>query len=471
MFVGREQELALLERLYSSNHFEMAVVYGRRRVGKTTLLDRFAQGKNALYFTAQEESNALNLRRFSEAAYVRFGVPASLSPFTSWTDAFRFVADRASALSSPLLLIFDEFPYAALADPSLPSALQIAIDHGFINTSCCMVLCGSNEGFMESRVLGAKSPLYGRRTAQVRLKPFDYADATAMLRPSSAEEAMRYYATFGGTPYYLAQVDPACTYEQNVTRLLFSTSGLLFSEPEMLLRQELREPAIYNSVLAAVAHGATTPKAIAEHAGVPRESVNGYLKTLTDLGILEKRVPFGTNPATSRKGLYYIADPFFAYWFRFVSPAEGAIELGAGEAVARSVCEGQALPTFEGAQFERVCLQWVARQNRLGKLPFLATSFGKWWGTDPAARERVDVDLVAANTQERQLLVGECKWRNSFDEAQTLEELAHRATLIPGEWHDVHRYLFCKNPASGATVRKAADGGQLQVVTGEDIFA
>lgn len=470
MFVGRDTELSTLDELYRSSRFEMVVIYGRRRVGKTTLIDRFSQGKDTLYFTAQEQSTTLNLQRFSDAVYAHFGLPTSLGAFASWEDALTFVASKAGGQSEPLLFVFDEFPYAAEADRTLPSALQIAIDHGFKQTDCCLVLCGSNEGFMESRVLGSKSPLFGRRTAQIRLKPFDYVDALEMLPPTDPQGSLRYYATFGGTPYYLEQVRPEHTYEQNVARLLFSTSGLLYSEPEMLLRQELREPATYNSVLEAVAHGATSPKTIAERAGVPRESVNGYLKTLVDLGIVERRVPFGMNPSSTRKSLYAIADPFFAFWYRFVAPSTGAVELGAGAAVAHEVCAGEPLTTYEGMQFEQVCLQWVARQNRSGGLPFLATSFGKWWGPDPAAHEQTDVDLVAANQQTRQLLVGECKWKNSFNESETLDALAHRAGLIPGVWKEVHRYLFTKGEVSqGTREREAADPG-LHVVTAEDMF-
>ena len=471
MFVGRTEELNVLEGLYNSSGFQMAVVYGRRRIGKTTLLDRFAHGKTPLYFTAQEESNALNLRRFSDAAYKRFGMPQTAGSFDNWLDALEFVADRASTQAEPLLFVFDEFPYAAEADPSLPSALQIAIDHSFKKSSCCLVLCGSNEGFMESKVLGQKSPLFGRRTAQIRLKPFDYQDAALMLPAATPDVTLRYYATFGGTPYYLEQIDQAASYEQNIRRLLFSTSGLLFSEPAMLLRQELREPAVYNSVLSAVAHGATAPKAIAERAGVARESVNQYLKTLLGLGILQRTVPFGDNPATSRKSLYSISDPFFAFWYRFVGPSADAVELGAGEAVAREVCTGQALPAYEGAQFERVCMEWMARQNRCGALPFLATSFGRWWGTDSRTREQVDIDLVAANASKREIAFGECKWRNSFDETEALRELEQRSELVSGGWSDRYFYLFTKNKVSSGTRKKASANPNLAIVTADEIFS
>ena len=175
MFVGREEELKVLEDAYGRTGFQMVVMYGRRRVGKTSLLDRFAHGKRALYFTAQEESGIANLRRFSRLAHESFGAPATAGAFSSWSDALEYVASEAAKLDGPSLLVLDEFPYAAQADPSLPSELQIAIDHFFKGTNVTMVLCGSNEGSMEGEVLGSKSPLYGRRTAQIRLRPLDPA--------------------------------------------------------------------------------------------------------------------------------------------------------------------------------------------------------------------------------------------------------------------------------------------------------
>ena len=219
MFVGRESELAALERLYRKDGFQMAVVYGRRRVGKTTLIDEFAKSKPSLFFTAQEKSAVLNLRLFSQAAYAHFDLPASTGAFETWADALSFVAERAKDAPERLVLVFDEFPYAAAAEPSLPSAFQIAIDHAFKGANVCVVLCGSNEGFMESEVLGRKSPLYGRRTAQIKLQPFDCFDAALMLPSCTIEDKVKYYATFGGTPYYLSQIDAELPYEDNVADL------------------------------------------------------------------------------------------------------------------------------------------------------------------------------------------------------------------------------------------------------------
>ena len=469
MFVGRESELAALERLYRKDGFQMAVVYGRRRVGKTTLIDEFAKSKPSLFFTAQEKSAVLNLRLFSQAAYAHFDLPASTGAFETWADALSFVAERAKDAPERLVLVFDEFPYAAAAEPSLPSAFQIAIDHAFKGANVCVVLCGSNEGFMESEVLGRKSPLHGRRTAQIKLQPFDCFDAALMLPSCTIEDKVKYYATFGGTPYYLSQIDAELPYEDNVADLFFSKSGLLYEEPLMLLRQELREPALYNSVLDAVGSGATAPKEIAERAGMERNSIGKYLKTLENLGILKRSVPFGENPDRSRKGQYAMRDPFVSYWYRFVSKNVGAVESGAGREAARQTAFGDALSAYVGAQFETVCLQWMTRANRKGRLPFTASAFGRWWGTDPVAREEADIDAIAADKATKRAIFAECKWRNSFNETKAIELLERRSSLVPG-YDKRFSYLFSKKPVAEATMEKARQRADLTILTAADLF-
>ncbi len=470
MFVGRKNELKQLEKMYTKDGFQMAVVYGRRRVGKTTLIDAFSKDKPTLYFTAQQRSSLQNLVQFSRVVYAFFGMPEDMGAFADWRSAFSYIARAAQQRGDePFLFVFDEFPYAAETETSLPSALQIAIDHEFIQTNVRIVLCGSNEGFMESEVLGRKSPLYGRRTMQLRVKPFDCFDAACMLPGLSSREYVTYYSTFGGTPYYLAQIDAGAGYEENVTELMFNTSGILYEEPLMLLRQELREPALYNSILDAIGSGETTPKRIAERSGVNTSSMSKYLKTLLDLGIIEREVPFGENPGTSRRAVYSLADPFFAYWYAFVSKSVGSIEAGAGSVAAQRTAFGQALQTYVGKRFESVCQQWVLRKNAAGELPLLASSFGRWWGTDPREKAETDIDLIAADVQSKSILIGECKWRNSFDESKAIGLLEYRSLLIKGYPNRTY-CLFTKEPVSEATHKKAAARDDLRLVSADEML-
>jgi AAA+ ATPase superfamily predicted ATPase len=444
MFVGRERELSALDRLYAEDAFQMVVMYGRRRIGKTTLISEFILGKPAIFFTAQEVNDALNLRLFSSKVYAFFHIPDSTGAFADWHSAFAFIADKAR--EQRFVLAFDEFPYAAAANRSLKSLLQIAIDHEFKDTGLFLILCGSHMGFMENEVLGYKSPLFGRRTAQIELAGFDYYDAGKMLAGFSSEDKIRFYACIGGTPHYLAQVKASESFEDNIRRLYYDRFGYLYNEPMMLLQQELREPAMYNSIIAAIAGGATRLNEIATKIHEDSPKVSKYLQSLVDLRIVQKLYPFGENPQNSRRGIYRVADHCYGFWYRFVFPNRPEIDSGSGDLIAESDLASEKLPSYIGKPpFEAVCLQYLQRANRKGLLPFVATSFGAWWGTDPKERAQADFDAVAADRSTGQIVLGECKWRNDVDIPAEAERLMKKAHLLP-EFGERHYYIFQKAP-------------------------
>lgn len=470
-FVGRTNELNALEALRSKNEFQLAVIYGRRRIGKTALITRFCQGKRTLMFTAREQSDTENLRNFSHAIYEFFGSVQTDGTFADWPDALAFIATQArNDPAHPFVFVFDEFPYAAQAQRSLPSTFQIAIDHQFKQTNVLMILCGSNEGFMESEVLGRKSPLFGRRNAQIRLQPFDLFDATELMPPNTSwEDKINYYAALGGTPYYIEQLSDGVTFEQNLEQLCFSISGILYSEPSMLMRQELREPAIYNSLLNAIGAGRNTPTLIADQVGIDRTAVTGYLRTLERLGIVERKAPFGQNTLTTRKGLWQFKDPFFAYWYRFVGPTIALIERGLSHSAAAHGTTGGAFSTYVGQQFEEMCVQWIVRQCREERMDFLPTEIGKWWGNDPRAREQADIDIVMADSINKRMLIGECKWRNTVNETETMTTLKSRADLLKSSYSKEFM-LFTKHPVNDFLRKQAADNDSLTLVDAEHMF-
>ena len=474
MFVGRQHELDKLETLYAQGGFQMVVLYGRRRVGKTALTMRFSQGKPTLAFTAKVQNDALNLADFSRQVYKHFGLPLGTGAFPSWEDALAFVARQAG--DQHLVFVFDEFPYAAQHNASLVSTFQIACDRFFSSTNVFLILTGSNQGFMKEKVLGTadsgerlgqKDPLFGRRTAQIHLAPFGYRNAALMLPDVGSEDLVRYYATFGGTPYYLSMVDPRDNYATNVERLFFRKEGLLYEEPIMLLRQELREPAVYSSILDAIAAGANKPQEIANRIGEKRTSLAKYLRTLVSMHLVEKRVPFGEDLSRSRRGIYRICEPAFAFWYRFVQPEVASVEMDAGELVARELPQSDDIPTYVGHWFEDICLKWVVWQAKHGALPLRPVRFGSWWGTDPSAREQTDIDVVASSDRRSELLVGECKWRRKFDEARAAQNLVHRAGLL-GDYDSTTYCLFSRNPVD-AGLRDGLGAGWL-FVDADDLY-
>lgn len=476
-FAGREHELKEMERLYRKGGFQMIVLYGRRRVGKTTLAFEFAKNKPTLAFTAKVQSDALNLGDFSRKIYEYFGLP-QVGPFATWDDALAFIAKWSGG--EHLVFIFDEFPYAAAKNPALVSTLQVAIDHVFSQTNVFFILTGSNQGFMEEKVLGEagvegsgralgeKNPLFGRRTAQIHLGPFGYLEASRMLPNTPPIQLVEYYACFGGTPYYLAMIDEGDTLQQNVERLFFTKEGLLYEEPLMLLRQELREPAMYGSIMDAVAGGANRPQEIADKVGDDRTAVGKYLSTLQSMGLVGRRVPFGENAKTSRKGIYRLTEPCFAFWYRFVQENVDSIERDAGELAARDALQPEALSTYVGHWFEEISLSWVIAQAKADNLPILPTHFGSWWGTNPLLRAQDDIDVVAANPRCGQLLLGECKWRNQFNESEVFKKLENRRFLV-GDYGETWFALFSKNPVGDENCRAHA-GGNVLFVDAEELY-
>lgn len=466
MFVGRESELAKLNGLYEQEGFQMAVVYGRRRVGKTTLINEFCRGKRALSFTALEQSDADNLADFNRSIASFFNLPSSLQGFSTWADALVYIAERAQ--EERFIIVFDEFPYAAQRNTALPSVFQVAIDKTLKNTNALLILCGSNQGFMESEVLGRKSPLYGRRTAQIKVEDLGYRDAARMLPGLSAQEAFRFYGCFGGVPYYLQQVDPVLSLKENLARLYFDPMGFLFDEPYGLLRQEFKEPALYSSILRAIASGANRPNQIADRVGMPQTSLPRYLKALESIGIIRKAVPFGQNQETSKHGIYRLSEPCYMFWYRFVMPYVSDIESGLGQAVVNALPEEQ-LNDYLGHRFEELCAEWMAEQAREGNLPIPATSVSSWWGTNPEKREQDDIDVLAADRVSKQLIIGECKYREKFNESDEIANLESKRSLIK-EYTATHFMMFTKRALSEATRKKLAARSDWAFVTLDEMY-
>ena len=466
MFVGRERELAALEELYASRSFEMVVVYGRRRVGKTALLEEFSRGKRVLAFTAQLQSDKDNLSDFSHVVFQCFSMPDVMPSFADWMSALQFVAEQARG--ERLVIVIDEFPYACSSNAALPSTLQVAIDKHLIRSNVMLVLCGSNQGFMEGEVLGEKSPLYGRRSAQLKLRPFDYLDAARMMPDCPAEEKISYYASLGGTPYYLGGINFNEGYVANMSRLFFSPTGMMFEEPNMLMRQELREPAIYSSVMRAIAHGANKQGEIADTVGISAGSLGFYLKTLISMGLVERVAPFG-EPERSKRALYRICDPAFSFWYRFVAPYTSAVEQGLGRSVAERLLADERRSEYEGHVFERVCAEWLVRRAQENRLPLSVTGVGSWWGGDPVTRKQTDIDVVAEDGIDRNLIIAECKWRNSIDETAVVTSLRDKRRLLPG-YRAYECYLFTKNPVSQATRNREKSDATLHFVSAQELF-
>ncbi len=448
-FIGREKELGALNDLYNKNEFQLFVLYGRRRVGKTTLLNEFCKDKASIFYSAEQSNNKLNLAKFSEIVFDFYG-EESLSPFGSWEKALSYINERQK--NERLVIIFDEFPYLVKGNKSVLSELQHLIDHKLKNSKLFVVLCGSYMGFMEKEVLGAKSPLFGRRTGQLQMKSFDYKDSVNFLSDYNKQEQLMFYGAFGGTPLYLSLIDAKKNFEQNIKDNFLKVTAYLYEEPLLLLRQEVQEPGVYSAIIEAIAGGATKANEISTKIGEDSAKCIKYINTLCSLGIIYKEVPFGEKES-SRKTIYGISDLMFRFWYKYIFPNRTLIETGAGDVVYKKRID-ETYNEYMGIVFENICKQYLLIENVNGNLPVLFTKIGRWWGNDPKTKSQVEIDLVA--NDEKSYIFCECKWRNEKIDINILEDLKRKSNLFDNKCDRKYYILFSKSGFTEA-VKKACE--------------
>lgn len=423
-FIGRERELQELEQQFQSDNFEFSVIYGRRRIGKTWLIRKFIENKSAIFFTGIEASAQSNLESMSQAVHQYFG-QGGMAAFRDYSSLFAYLAGQAH--DKRLVFIIDEYPYLAGSAPELSSLLQRFCDHEWKSSKLHLILCGSSMSFMERQVLGAKSPLYGRRTAQYKLQPFNWFESRQYLREMSLEDAAVLHSATGGVAEYLSFISPEQPLADNLLSLFFTTSGRLFEEPSNLLKQELREPRVYNDLLDAIASGSSKSNEIATKAHLPSGAMNHYIDSLIDLDILEKERPIQNEQ--SRKTIYRIKDGCFRFWYRYVMPNLNAINAGLGPQVFAKIVQDD-LPNFMGQGFEQIFIDAFDRWNFTEQLPDLFVKRGRWWGNNSIEKREEEIDLVAIGT--KIICCGEAKWRNEKADISVIEQLEKKSQLLKG---------------------------------------
>lgn len=459
MFVGRQRELATLERRWDTGRFECVIIYGRRRVGKTTLINHFLTDRPTIYFSAIESNEERNLELLSRSiAMFEHGddamgsAPVHRNLESALEEVFRLSGQQR------LALVIDEYPYLAKADPSASSVLQHAIDRHKDDSRLMLILCGSSMSFMERQVLGYQSPLYGRRTAQIKVEPFGYTDVRRFMPRYDARNAAVAYGLTDGVPQYLRQLDESMSIRDNIRWNILDPDCYLFEEPGNLLKQELRSPAEYNAVIQSVASGSSRLNVIATSCHMESAACSTYLRNLIDLGIVRKETPF--REVAPRRTIYRIRDSFFRFWYRFVPSNMPLIQSGHVDLATDRIVKS--LPDFMGQTFEDICLQWMWERNGDAVLPFLILDAGRWWGPDPSTKRQEEIDIVAMGDDPDDMLFCECKWRSVPSGMKELETLRHRAALL----HPVrpHYMLFSRSGFDASLREAAAKDGKVTLV-------
>ncbi|MCL2580224.1 MAG: ATP-binding protein [Oscillospiraceae bacterium] len=462
MFIGRQSELQYLEEKYNAPGGQLVVLYGRRRVGKTETLRKFCEGKSHVFYSCTESPDELQLTAFSERMLQK-GLPAAryIKRFAGWAEALGGISELPA--DGKKLLVIDEFPYMVKGNTAIPSLLQNLWDEGIKDANVMIVLCGSAMSFIEKEILAEKNPLYGRATGILKMTEMSFYDAIQFVPSYSALDRIAAFAILGGIPHYLKQFDDALPLGENIRKNILSRGSILYSEVEFLMRQELRETAIYNAIIEAVALGNTKLNDIYQKTQIEKTKLSAYLKSLIDLGILRREFPVSDGvkeQANVQRGLYGVTDNFFRFWYAFVFPNLSELEAGDSAGIWQYVVE-PALDEYISRIFEDICRQYLREQNRKKALPFYFTKIGRWW--DKAN----EIDIMAIDPKKQHFLIGECKYKNS---AVALAEL----TALREKWrpksdkNKLHYCLFSKSGFTDEVVRVSKTDG-IMIATAEDV--
>lgn len=436
MFIGREKELAKLNSMYNNDKFECAIIYGRRRVGKTTLIREFIKDKKAIYFAGTETGSKSNLRNLSKSIFDLMDNDVYDQPsFDSFQSAFDYIYKLSK--NERLIFIIDEYPYLAQSYKGVSSILQIQIDLKFMESNLFLIICGSSMSFMENQVLSYQSPLYGRRTAQFKIKPFTFFESIDFHKKLNVYDNAIIYGITGGIPQYLTRIDDSKDLKTNIIDNFLDPNSYMFEEPSNLLKQELREPQMYNEIIASIATGSSRLNEISTKAGIETSACNKYLSSLISLGIIKKEQPVLTE--SSKKTIYRVEDNMFRFWYRFIPQNISLILTGALDKVYKRI-ESQ-IPSFMGEVFEEICKQYIWKMNVEDKTEFLFSKAGRWWGTNPIKKSEEEIDIIAFDDDSA--IFCECKWTNIKVASKVLDSLIEKSLMF--NFKNKYYYIFSKS--------------------------
>lgn len=440
-FVNRENELKFLDKKFSSEDFEMILVYGRRRVGKTELVKHASTNQRSIYHLVVEEEASKQLESLVET--VSNEISDYQPNIQKWEEFFEYFCEK----TDDTVLIIDEFPRLIKEDSSIPSRFQKFADEYLKTTKNKLVLTGSSISMMED-LMAYENPLYGRRTGQIDLKPFSFRNARKMIS-RDIKQQIKFYSIFGTTPFYLQQINSEKTLKENIAEQICSENSILNQEPRILVKQEFRKPGRYLSILESIASGKTRPKTISDDTDIPLQSIPKYLNQLKSLRLIKHEKPVTDRNKRSRNGIHQISDNFFDFWFGHIYPhMSDAVENPENFAEKNL----SSLEAFYGKKFEQVCREAVSKSTDFGKV-------GRWWYKED------EIDIVGLNEKEDRIVFGECKWTEKKVGTKVFEDLQDTSEKV--RWHNKSRkeeyLLFSKKGFTAKLEQRAEKDNQLQL--------
>ena len=457
-FINRRQELKALEEEYLAPRSSLVILYGRRRVGKTRLLQEFLRNKPHLYYMADLESEVLQRERLKRLAAEVLSDPLlDKISFPGWEELFAYLLERSFSFEGKFVLALDEFSYLLQVSPSLPSVLQKIWDTYRLQKPIMFILCGSLLGLMYRHTLSYRSPLYGRRTLELRLSPLSLSDYAEFFPASTKDEIFQFFALTNGTPWYIELLERRKDIWWNITERVLNPFSPLYQEPRFVLQEEIREATTYFSILEVIALGEHKIGNIAKRLGLKTTNLTSFLERLQELDLIMREVPVTEkNPAKSKKGLYFIKDNFFRFWFRFVFPYRTFLERGYKEQVIAYI--KQNWEHFVSPVFERVCREFLWKTS----LPFTPLRIGRFWN------KKTEIDVVALG--ENEVLFGECKYQKSLVGIEVLNQLRAKAAEFPVGSRKVFWGVFARKGFKKDLLNLAQERQDIFLWTLENLF-
>jgi len=429
MFINRNHELTHLEDEYSKNTAKFVVIYGRRRIGKTALIEEFGKNKkDFIYYLADQQSRVLQIESFKQQIYAQTHDDLLLKiSFGDWDQFFSYLSKTLPS-DKRIVLAIDEITYLIKSTPAFPSILQKYWDTFFSKTRMFLIVSGSLVDMMLRDILNYDSPLYGRRTSQIHLKAFDFRHASIFLDKFKIEDQIMLHSITGGVAKYLLLVEEKSVREF-IHKKIIEKEGFFYQETIFLLSQEFKNPNVYLSILKAVALGHTRLSEISNFVGIDSKKITRYLDVLQEIGLTTRQVPVTEDPHRFRKGIYRIEDNFLRFWFRFVMPNRSRIELRDTDRLLENIMDS--MPDHVSSTFEDISAEFLAGLDRENRLPAHFPQWGKWW------HKENEIDVVALNKETRDILFCECKWRNRKAGVDVIQQLLDKAPLV--NWFNAER--------------------------------
>ena len=455
-FINRDVELAQLESQYAVDSGTLVVLYGRRRLGKTALLRRFAEDKPHCYFMADRAGEPDLRRSLARAMALALNEPVlEAAEYASWYDLFA-AFDRFRPSDQRFVLIFDEYQYLCQVQPAFSSFLQKWWDEHWSQANLVVVLCGSVTSMMYRETLASSAPLYGRASAQLLLRPIGFSHISQFLPGKTGTQLVEFYALTGGVPRYLHLASPYPNFREALSALVLHPDGILHNEARQLLQEEIQTPNQCWSILSAIGSGANRISEIAARTGQPANKLTRYLDLLKDLHLVRRETPvLEQNPAKSKKGIYVVSDPFFRMWFGAIYPYMSFFEFGETEPAYFRI--EPIISKLMAECYEEVCRQWIRERA----LDFNATSVGRQWSS------AYEIDVAAVNTKFELTVVGECKWSENKVGISTFHELeAKTASQCLPLAEDCRYILFSKSGFTSDLEELAAEKKTIVLVPG-----